>query len=136
MTLNLCKDGTSPLKYGAIADIIIAIFFCLSYFSISRATVPDVQPLELKTYLQYSLGYIAVAQILIIIYEIPLKKESTVSKVDYVPLYISGLGLAAIFFVPITLSVHVATITIFLTFLSYSYRVIEESRQSNRSLES
>jgi hypothetical protein len=134
MTLNLCKDGTSPLKYGAVMDIVIAIFFCLSYFSISKATIPDVQPLELEKYLQYSLGYIAVAQILIIIYEIPLKKGSSISKVDYMPLCISGIGLSAIFFIPVNLSIHIVTITIFFIFISYTYRVIETSRQPKRDL--
>ncbi|MBO1255389.1 hypothetical protein J3L16_06795 [Alteromonas sp. 5E99-2] len=132
MTLNLCKDGSSPYKYGAAIDIVIAFLFCLSYFSLSRTTVPEFDDNLLKTYFAYSLGYIFFAQLLILLYEAPLKTILKLNISYYIPILISASGLIGLTFSNKENSIHILFASLFLTLATYSYRVFISSREHNR----
>jgi len=132
MTLNLCKDGVSPHKYGAAVDILIALLFCLSYFSLSRTTVPDFDESLLKTYLLYSLGYIFLANLVILIYEMPMKEEMNFNIIEYIPLIVSGSGLVVLFYSPLEDSLHVLFASLLIIFVTYTYRVIKPNYNPNK----
>ncbi len=132
MTLNLCKDGTSPYKYGAAIDILIALLFCLSYFSLSRTTIPDFDENYLKTYLLYSLGYISLAHLVILLYEVPMNKIRNINIYEYIPLGISCTGLFVLFYSSKQNAIHIVFISLLAILITYTYRVIKSSHLHNK----
>jgi hypothetical protein len=132
MTLNLCKDGASPHKYGAAIDILIALLFCLSYFSLSRTTVPEFDPDLLKTYLLYSLGYIFLTHLVILIYEMPMKGAINFNVIEYIPLSVSFSGLILLFYRPIEDSLHILFVSLLIILVAYTYKVVKPSYDSNK----
>mgnify|MGYP001195302244 CR=1 FL=1 len=85
MTINLCDNNESEHKYGGLIDIIIAFLFCFSYFSLARTTTGTPDLTSINTYYLYTLIFISLAQILIILYEIPKNGVCIMRRFEYYP---------------------------------------------------
>lgn len=124
MTLNLCQDGTAPHKFGPVLDIVIAILFCLSYFSLSRITVPDFHSEQTLYYVGLCLGFLWMAHALIMIYEMPIKGMP--SLLDSTPICLSSMGVGILFWAgSAENAVNIAFVTSLIILVTYTLRVFK-----------
>jgi hypothetical protein len=122
MTLNLCKDGTSELKYGALADMVIAFLLCWSYFALAKTT-GDKFTGHSVDYYKISLGLVLVANFFILLYEKFLDKE--LFFINIIPMFFSIIGFFALFLFSSSYALAILIVSMFLIVTSYTYRVIK-----------
>lgn len=122
MTLNLCKDGTSELKHGALADMLIAFVFCWSYFALAKTT-SDKFTGDPVIFYKISLGLTLVAHLFIIIYEVILIKKLLI--INILPLIFAVVGFVSIFLFPNSCALSILIISMLLVVVSYAYRVMK-----------
>lgn len=129
LTLNLCADGTSPLKHGPWMDALIAILFCISYFSLSHASTD--RNIDLEKHVLTSIGVMTFVQILIVIYDYLHFKRTSI--IDYVPVAICILGFIALYSL-VTDSLVILFCAYASLLCAYVYRVIIHIPSNNNEL--
>jgi len=129
MTLTLCNEGESKHKYGGILDISIAFFFCFSYFSLARTTSTASDLNTFNSYYLYTLIFISIAQLMILLYEIPKENEPTLGIIEYSPLTTSLVGMIALCFSHPKYSLGILLITLLVSLSLYMCKVWQSSHK-------